>query len=116
VTNSSTGLRIKTDYEGVGSVVNVTYSNIYVSNIKTQGIMIEQDYYNGGPNGLPTNGVIVKNISFHNITGWVAPGAADYYVLCGVGSCSEFSYHDVNITGGTVAASCNYPWSGCPGP
>ncbi|KAH8885812.1 hypothetical protein GQ53DRAFT_876604 [Thozetella sp. PMI_491] len=116
VTNSTYGLRIKTDYNATGSVVNVTYSNIYVSNIKTQGIDIEQDYLNGGPNGLPTNGVAVANINFSNITGWVAPGAADYYILCGVGSCKNFTYNGVDITGGTVDSSCNYPWSGCPGP
>jgi polygalacturonase len=116
VTNSSYGLRIKTDYNATGSVVNVTYSNIFVSNIKARGIDIEQDYLNGGPSGLPTNGVAVHNITYRNVTGWVAEGAADYYVLCGVGSCKDFKYEHVRITGGTVESSCNYPWNGCPGP
>ncbi|GLI78998.1 hypothetical protein PoHVEF18_007320 [Penicillium ochrochloron] len=98
VTNSSYGLRIKTDYNATGSVVNVTYSNIFVSNIKARGIDIEQDYLNGGPNGLPTNGVAVHNITYKNVTGWVAEGAADYYVLCGVGSCKDFKYeHECRV-------------------
>ncbi|KAK6360049.1 hypothetical protein TWF696_001168 [Orbilia brochopaga] len=116
VTNSTNGLRIKTDYNATGSVVNVTWSNIALSNIKTYGIDIEQDYYNGGGNGLPTNGVLVKDIAFKNVTGWVVPAAKDYFVLCGDGSCQDFSYDDVDITGGHGLSSCNYPWSGCPGP
>lgn len=116
VTNSTNGLRIKTDYGGVGSVINVTFSNIALSNIKTLGIDIEQDYESSSPTGIATNGVEVANILFKNITGWVVPAAADYYVLCGVGSCTNIIYEDVNITGGTVESSCNYPWSGCPGP
>ncbi|EGX50103.1 hypothetical protein AOL_s00076g454 [Orbilia oligospora ATCC 24927] len=116
VTNSTNGLRIKTDFNATGSVVNVTFQNIQVSNIKEYGIVINQDYLNGGPSGIPTNGVLVKNIQFKNISGWAVPKARDYYILCGDGSCQGITYEDVNITGGEKLSTCNYPWSGCPGP
>ena len=116
VTNSTSGLRIKTDYNATGSVVNVTYSNIKVSNIKNYGIDIQQDYLNGGPSGIASNGVRVANISFSNIKGWVVPAATDYYIFCGDGSCQDISFKDVNISGGTGVSTCNYPVEGCPGP
>ncbi len=115
VTNSTNGLRIKTDYNATGSVVNVTYSNIQLSNIKTYGIDIQQDYLNGGPSGIASNGVEVANITFSNIKGWVVPEATDYYIFCGDDSCQDFTFLDVDVSGGTEASSCNYPPSGCPG-
>ena len=57
VANSANGLRIKTDYNATGSVVNITYANIQLSNITNFGIDIEQDYLNGGPSGVASNGV-----------------------------------------------------------
>ena len=115
MTNSTNGLRIKTDYNATGSVINVTYSNIQLSNIKTYGIDIQQDYLNGGPSGIASNGVEVANISFSDITGWVVPEATDYYIFCGDGSCEDFTFDDVDVSGGTEVSSCNYPPLGCPG-
>lgn len=97
-------------------MVNITFSNIEVSNINSYGIDIEQDYLNGGPSGIATNGVYVANISFSNVKGWVVPEAMDYYILCGDGSCQDFTFENVDIYGGTEASSCNYPAGGCPGP
>lgn len=116
VTNSTNGLRIKTDYNATGSVVNVTFANIALSNIKNYGIDVQQDYRNGGPTGIASNGVLVANISFENVKGWVVPAAADYYVLCGDGSCEDFEFKDVDVWGGGRNSTCNYPAQGCPGP
>lgn len=115
ITASSNGPRIKTNAGTTNaSVSNVTYRNIYVSNITTYGIDIQQDYLNGGPTGEPTNGVLINNITFENVWGTVLANATDYYVLCGDGSCSGFVYKGVDIKGGLVASSCNYPETGCP--
>jgi polygalacturonase len=116
VVNSQNGPRIKTNYNTTGYIGNITYSNIAVSNISIYGIDVQQDYLNGGPTGNPSNGVIIENLLFNNITGTAAQGAEDYYVLCGSGSCNNFVFTDVAVTGGTTASSCNYPPSGCPGP
>jgi polygalacturonase len=68
------------------------------------------------PTGIPSNGVIIQNVLFQDITGTALPGAQDYYILCGSGSCSNIVFDGVDITGGTVPSSCNFPPSGCPGP
>lgn len=118
VTSSQNGARIKTNFNTTGFVANITYSNIQVSNISIYGIDIQQDYLNGGPTGIPSNGVIVENIVFNNITGTMDSqigSTQNYFVLCGDGSCSNVSFSGVNITGGETPSSCNFPPEGCPG-
>lgn len=68
-------------------------------------------FVSGGPTGDPSNGVIISDIKFIDVTGTVDSGAYDYYILCGDGSCSDFTFEDVDITGGS--SSCNYPSSAC---
>ena len=75
---------------------------------------MQQDYLNGGPTGDPSNGVMIENVLFRNVTGTAAESAYDYYVLCGSGSCGDFAFEDVRVTGGGKGGSCNYPESGCP--
>ena len=108
VLNSQNGPRIKTNYNTTGYIANITYQNIYVQNISIYGLDIQQDYLNGGPTGIPSNGVIITDITMTNVTGTAdgAAGAADYYILCGQGSCSDFTFNDVHIVGG-VNDSCN---------
>ncbi|KAF8208977.1 glycosyl hydrolases family 28-domain-containing protein [Mycena galopus ATCC 62051] len=107
VKNSQNGARIKTNSGTTGSVSNIEWSNIQVSNISTYGIDIQQDYLNGGPTGTPTNGVTISGITMSNITGTAPSSANNYYILCGSGSCSDFDFVNVAITGGTDD-SCNY--------
>ncbi|KAK6063511.1 glycosyl hydrolase family 28 [Seiridium cupressi] len=111
--DSSNGCRIKSNSNTTGEVYNITYKNITMSGITDYGIDVQQDYLNGGPTGEPTNGVLIANISFIDVTGTVSgDDAYNYYVLCGDGSCTNFSYENVEITGGNQ--TCNYPASGCP--
>ncbi|KAG0647334.1 Polygalacturonase [Hyphodiscus hymeniophilus] len=115
VVNSQNGARIKSNYNTTGFISNITYSNISLSGISIYGIDVQQDYLNGGPTGIPSNGVIIQNLLFQDITGTAVVGAEDYYILCGDGSCSNIVFGGVDITGGTVPSTCNYPPSGCPG-
>ncbi|KUI64269.1 putative endopolygalacturonase D [Cytospora mali] len=55
--------------------------------------------------------IIISGITFIDVTGTVDSDAYDYYILCGDGSCSDFTFDDVDITGGLL--SCNYPSSLC---
>jgi polygalacturonase len=96
----------------VKKVEDVTYRNITVSGITVYGIDVQQDYLNGGPTRKPTNGVTISGLSFISVTGTATSSAEDYYILCGSGSCSNFVFSDVDITGGE-GGSCNYPASGC---
>jgi polygalacturonase len=85
-----------------------------MSGISDYGIDIQQDYLNGGPTGDPTNGVTISDVTFTDVTGTCNDDAYNYYILCGSGSCSGFTFTDVSISGGGEASSCNYPSSGCP--
>ncbi|KAK3669431.1 hypothetical protein LTR78_010691 [Recurvomyces mirabilis] len=106
ILNSQNGARIKSNSNTTGFIANITYQNIKVSNISIYGIDIQQDYLNGGPTGSPTNGVIITNVTMCNIQGMAESIAKDYYILCGDGSCSNFRFDDVHITGGSNS-SCN---------
>jgi polygalacturonase len=110
MTKGTIGLRIKTDSGAQGTVTGVTYSNIVLSSISSYGIDIQQDY---GNTGTATNGVKVSGITFSNITGSVSSSAMPLYIFCGSGSCSNFKFTGVKITGGK-ASKCNYPSSTCP--
>lgn len=112
VVNSSNGVRIKTNSNTTGSVANITYRNITMANISDYGLDVQQDYLNGGPTGSPTNGVNITNILFEDVTGTVQSDAYNYYILCGSGSCANFTFTNVAITGGNE--SCNYPSDTCP--
>ncbi|KAN0122032.1 glycoside hydrolase family 28 protein [Hyaloscypha variabilis] len=114
VVNSENGCRIKTDAGDDDSTVSlVTYSNIYVDNISDYAIDVQQDYENGDPTGDPTSGIIVSDITFSDITGSVASGAYEYYILCGsTASCYDFTWTNIDITGGLT--ECSPSGAECP--
>ncbi|KAL0930136.1 endo-polygalacturonase, partial [Colletotrichum truncatum] len=113
VVNSENGCRIKSNSNTSGKINNVTYQNITLKGITTYGIDVQQDYLNGGPTGKPTNGVKMSNIKFIGVTGTVKSSAYNYYILCGDGSCSNFTFPGTHISGGGKS-SCNYPTKTCP--
>lgn len=112
IINSANGVRIKTVYGATGSVQGVTYSGIQLSGITSYGIVIEQDYENGSPTGTPTNGVPITDLTVENISGSVASGATEVYILCGSGSCSDWSWKNVDVTGGERSSKCENVPSG----
>ncbi|XP_073038261.1 polygalacturonase At1g48100-like [Primulina eburnea] len=69
VQNSMTGVRIKTWEGGSGSVRNVTFSNITMSDVKTP-ITIDQHYCEGHKACKDdTSAVAITGITYQNITG-----------------------------------------------
>ncbi|ELR07212.1 hypothetical protein GMDG_02439 [Pseudogymnoascus destructans 20631-21] len=82
ISNSENGCRIKTNSGTTGTVKNVVYSGITLKGIAKYGIDVQQDYLNGGPTGVPTNGVDISGITFKNVKGTVASSAYNYYILC----------------------------------
>ncbi|KAI4869041.1 endopolygalacturonase [Hypoxylon rubiginosum] len=105
--DSQNGVRVKTVYGATGSVTNVTYSDVALSNITKYGVVVEQDYENGSPTGTPTTGVSITALTLSNVTGTVADGATEVYILCGSGSCSGWTWSDVSVTGGKVSSECS---------
>ncbi|OCL11200.1 glycoside hydrolase family 28 protein [Glonium stellatum] len=112
VKDSQNGIRIKTVYDATGSVTGVTYKDITLSGITKYGIVIEQDYENGSPTGTPTTGVPITDLALDNIQGTVESSATDVYILCGSGSCSDWTWTDVDVTGGSVSTKCENVPSG----
>ncbi|CRG92375.1 polygalacturonase [Talaromyces islandicus] len=106
ISNSQNGVRIKTVYDATGSVSGVTYKDITLSNITKYGIVIEQDYENGSPTGKPTTGVPITDLTLDGITGDVASDATNIYILCGDGSCSDWTWNEVSVTGGSTSDEC----------
>ncbi|KEH24801.1 polygalacturonase At1g48100 isoform X2 [Medicago truncatula] len=66
--NTLTGVRIKTWQGGSGSVQNIMFSNIQVSDVKTP-IMIDQFYCDGGKCRNVTSAVAVSSIHYTNVHG-----------------------------------------------
>ncbi|KAL1961730.1 hypothetical protein VTN77DRAFT_1130 [Rasamsonia byssochlamydoides] len=112
VKNSQNGVRIKTVYDATGSVSGVTYKDITLSGITKYGIVMRQDYENGSPTGTPTTGVPITDLTLDNVQGTVESGATDVFILCGAGSCSDWTWTNVDVTGGKVSTSCENVPSG----
>lgn len=106
IKNSENGVRIKTVYDATGTVKNVTYSDITLSGITDYGIVIEQDYENGDPTGTPSNGIAITDLTIEKVTGTVSSSATDVYILCGSGSCSDWTWSGNSVTGGKTSAKC----------
>ncbi|EED12048.1 polygalacturonase 2 precursor, putative [Talaromyces stipitatus ATCC 10500] len=106
IKNSQNGVRIKTVSGATGSVSGVTYKDITLSGITKYGIVIEQDYENGSPTGKPTSGVPITGLAIDGVTGSVSNSATGVYILCGKGSCSNWTWEGVKITGGKKSSKC----------
>lgn len=111
VADSDHAIRIKTIAGATGSVSNVIYDSITMSGIRQNGIVIEQDYLNGGPTGRPTGGVPITDLTLSNISGQVDSEANSKHILCANGSCRGWKVSAVHIQGGKMGVC-----SGCPLP
>jgi polygalacturonase len=96
-------------YDATGSVTGVTYKDITFSGITKYGIVIEQDYENGSPTGTPTTGVPMTDLTLDNVKGTVESSAVNIYILCGSGSCSDWTWDSVSSTGGKTGSCENIP-------
>ncbi|PYI23443.1 hypothetical protein BO86DRAFT_356652 [Aspergillus japonicus CBS 114.51] len=112
VVNSDNGVRIKTIYKKTGSVTDITYDNIQLENIAKYGIVIQQDYQNGSPTGTPSNTIPIKDVTINKVTGSVKSSAQPVYILCGSGSCADWTWKGVDISGGKEKKSCKNVPSG----
>lgn len=106
VKNSDNGIRIKTVSGATGSVSNVKFESITLSNISKYGIVIQQDYENGSPTGVPTTGVPITGLTVSGVTGSVNSNATPIYILCGKGSCSNWTWRGNSVTGGKKSTKC----------
>jgi len=117
VQKSQQSVRIKTISGASGTVKDITYRNIFLdgsgvdADYSDYGIVVTQSY--GGTKGEPTGGVSVTGFVLQNVTGSVGSDAVRVYIECGVGSCKDWNWSGVNVTGGKKSSSCqNVPTSG----
>ncbi|KAF7893073.1 uncharacterized protein EAF02_000611 [Botrytis sinoallii] len=111
IKDSQNGIRIKTISGDTGTVSGITYSGITLSGITDYGITVNQAY--DGTSGEPTNGVTISKFILENITGTVESTATNILIECGSGSCTDWTWTDVSITGGKSSSDClNVPTSG----
>ncbi|RDW57618.1 polygalacturonase 2 [Coleophoma cylindrospora] len=103
ISKSMNGVRVKTVSGATGSVSGVTYQDITLSGITAYGVVVEQDYQNGSPTGVPTSGVPITGLTLNNVHGTMS-GGQSVYILCA--SCSNWSWTKVAVTGGTVKKTC----------
>jgi polygalacturonase len=101
---SQQSVRIKTIAGADGTVDGITYRNVAMRDGSDYGIIVTQSY--NGVKGEPTNGVAVINFVLQNVTGTVNSSAVNIYVECGVGSCSNWTWTGVSVTGGKNATNC----------
>ncbi|CZR57863.1 probable endopolygalacturonase E [Phialocephala subalpina] len=101
---SQNGVRIKTIAGDTGTVAGVTYKDITLSGITKYGITVVQDY--DGTSGSPTNGVSISNFVLNNVKGTVVSTGTDIYITCGSGSCTDWTWTSVAVTGGKTSTSC----------
>jgi galacturan 1,4-alpha-galacturonidase len=107
ITNSENGVRIKTVYGATGSVSDVKYQGVTLSNIAKYGVVIEQDYENGSPTGTPTAGVPITKLDLTGITGTVKSSGTNVYILCAKGACSNWTWSNVSVKGGKTSSKCS---------
>ncbi|KAF4998961.1 hypothetical protein FGRMN_2760 [Fusarium graminum] len=104
ISNSDNGVRIKAVSGATGSISDVKYDTITLSNIAKYGIVIEQDYENGSPTGVPTAGVPITDVTINKVTGSVKSSGTDVYILCA--NCKNWTWTNNKVTGGKTSTSC----------
>ncbi|KAF3904407.1 Polygalacturonase-3 [Orbilia brochopaga] len=109
VEKSQQAVRIKTNSGATASVSDITYRNIKINGgtttgIVDYGIIVDQSY--GGTKNSPTNGVKIDNFVLDNVTGTVPSDAINIQIQCGVGSCTNFHWTNVKVTGGKKSTNC----------
>lgn len=106
VQDSDNGVRIKTIAGATGSVSGISYTDVTLTNIVKYGVVIQQDYQNGNPTNIPTNGVPITDVTLKNVKGTMSSDALQMYILCGDGSCSQWNFTEVSLEGGKTSDKC----------
>ncbi|XP_018324163.1 polygalacturonase-like [Agrilus planipennis] len=105
VANSDNGIRIKTVYGATGSVSDITFQDITLTNITRYGITVRGDYTNSGSRGNATDGVPIRNLVVRNVRGTIRSGGTRVMVL--VKGASEWRWSGVSLSGGRSTNDCS---------
>ncbi|PWY88855.1 polygalacturonase-4 precursor (PG-IV) [Aspergillus sclerotioniger CBS 115572] len=104
IKSSQNGVRIKTIYGDTGSVSDITYEKITLSEITKYGIVVEQNYDDTSKS--PTDGITIENFILDGVEGTVESSGTNIYIVCGSDSCTDWTWTTVDITGGKTSSDC----------
>ncbi|XP_018324161.1 polygalacturonase-like [Agrilus planipennis] len=105
VVNSDNGIRVKTIYGTTGTVSDITFQDITLTNINKCGISVRGDYTNSGSKGTATDGVPIKNLTVKNVQGTIKSGGTRVMIL--VKGASGWKWSGVSLSGGKAASGCS---------
>lgn len=74
------------------------------------GILIEQNYDGGDlDGGTPSSGIPITDLTLSGISGAGAVSSSGYNIViaCGSGACSDWTWSNVDVTGGKTYSSCS---------
>lgn len=108
VKNSDNGIRIKAKKNTTGKISTITYEDITLQNIAKYGVLVEQNYDGGDLHGDPTTGLPITGVTVNGLhgAGAIASGGHNMAIVCGSGSCSNWTWKDVKVSGGKTYDSC----------
>ncbi|PYH95718.1 polygalacturonase E precursor [Aspergillus ellipticus CBS 707.79] len=102
--SQNVGVRIKTIYGDTGTVSDITYQEITLSEITDYGIVVEQNYDDTSES--PSDGIAITEFILDGVTGTVESTGTNIYILCGSDSCTDWTWTDVDVTGGKTSSDC----------
>ncbi|KAI2959164.1 CAZyme family GH28 [Aspergillus niger] len=82
----------------------VTYKEITLSDITDYGIVVEQNYDDTSES--PTDGITIEDFVLDNVQGSVESSGTNIYIVCGSDSCTDWTWTDVDVTGGKTSSDC----------
>ncbi|EUC47517.1 glycoside hydrolase family 28 protein [Bipolaris oryzae ATCC 44560] len=103
VKNSANGIRVKSFFDGKGTIDQVTYSGITLQGISRYGILIEQNYDGGdlSKTHAPGAGVPITGLTIDNIIGGGSVAASGTNVAIACANCTGWTWgSSVSVTGG----------------
>ncbi|KAF6211516.1 hypothetical protein GE061_012028 [Apolygus lucorum] len=103
VVGSTLGIRIKTKKDEQCLIKDITYEDVELKNIKKTGIIIQGNYKNSGPTGLPSTNCPIQNLVVKNVRGNVDKKGSN--ILVWVANASNWTW-DAKIIGGKRELPC----------
>lgn len=76
------------------------------------GVLIEQNYDGGDLKGDATTGIPITDLTLDGVTGTVDSDGINIAIVCGDGSCSDWTWESVSVSGGDDYDSCENVPSG----
>nr|ADU33276.1 endopolygalacturonase [Chrysomela tremula] len=102
------GIHVKTlPTGGPGILDRITYRNIQITDVTRFAIEAHQDYPN--EDGKSSNNIKITNLNLIGVTGTVKGSSTrSVRINCGSGSCSNWNWSGIKITGAQNKDECNF--------